>query len=242
MRAMFFAILATTLSVTVNVGAKAEIGVLYPQVNLVSDFRYAGMSNSNGEPTVQGSLYLWRPDGFYAGTWVTGVDFGYDGSPTWEIDTYVGHKFSFGKSDLALEVMASVFPDQSGPGPTLNFIQTAAKLEQRIGRFSIREKISWSPEGSYAGGQTWQTVGYVTWKATGWLDLKTSYGAFLSQNARDRKFWEAGVAMKVWDVAFEVLYFDTDLDKAQCFHSTWCEPSVVGKVTWNVPLFGFKRN
>jgi hypothetical protein len=43
------------------------------------------------EPTVQASLYWWRPDRFYAGLWMSRVDFSDLGDPTTsvEVDVYL---------------------------------------------------------------------------------------------------------------------------------------------------------
>lgn len=219
--------------------AESGEGILYPQINIVSDNRYAGMSNNNGEPTLQASLYLWRPDGYYGGLWVTGVDYGYAGGPSWESDIYAGRNFDFGKTRLSLEAMASLFPDQSGPGPTLNFYQGTVKVKRTFGGGWVQQTASWSPEGAYSGGETWKTESSLSVALGKRIDVSANYGLFLSERKQDRKFWDFGVTANLKSVAFDVRYYDTDLERTQCFFSDWCEPSVVGKVTWNVPLFGF---
>lgn len=215
-------------------------GILYPQVSVVSDNRYAGMSNNNGEPTLQASLYLWRPDGYYGGVWVTGVGYGFAGGPSWESDIYAGRNYNFGQTRLTLEAMASLFPDQSGPGPTLNFYQGTVKAKRTFGGGWIQQTVSWSPEGSYGGGETWKTESSVSLALGKRIEVSANYGLFLSERNRDRKFWDIGVTAKLKSVAFDVRYHDTDLERAQCFYSDWCDPSLVAKVTWNVPLFGFE--
>jgi hypothetical protein len=42
-------------------------GRLYPSLFLTSDYRYEGQSLTGHEPTVQASIYWWRPDRLYAG-------------------------------------------------------------------------------------------------------------------------------------------------------------------------------
>jgi len=215
--------------------------VLYPQVSVVSDYRYYGLSSSNGEPTLQASLYLMRPDGFYGGAWATGVDYAYADSPTCEIDIYGGRNFDFGNTRLSFEVMASLFPDQSGQGPTFNFYQGITKLRQKLDRFTVGATVAWTPEGSFGGGEIWRVEGSFDYEANAWLNLDAEYGVNLSEFSQDRKYWGIGATARWKTVSFDFRYADTDLDRAQCFYTDWCDPSLVGKVTYNVPILGWKN-
>ncbi len=237
-------VLLATSSLVLTLSCEAaagSLGTLFPQIVYTSDYRYDGLSNSNNEPTVQASLYLWRPDDFYAGVSVLGVDYGYPGSPTYEIDIYGGRKQQFGKIEVSLEAMVSVFPDQSGPGPTLNFNQAKTGVKYADGALTLGGAVAWSPQGSYGGGETSKPVGTVSLQITDWLSFSGKYGTVISQKKQDRKFWDVGATAKWNQVAFDIRYIDTDLERHQCFYTSWCEPSIVGTITWNVPILGFSK-
>lgn len=137
--------------------------------------------------------------------------------------------------------MASVFPDQSGSFPTLNFYQAITKLRHQVGPVMLGGVVAWSPEGSFGGGQTWRADGLIAYTPNQWLTLDLKYGNFLSELKQDRKYWEVGVTAKWKRVAFDVRYTDTDLDRPKCFFTDWCEPSVVGKITYDIPILWFSK-
>src|SRR3712207_6564043 len=45
-------------------------------VGLVSDYRFRGVTLSNGDPALQGGLTLAHDSGFYVGTWGSSIDSG----------------------------------------------------------------------------------------------------------------------------------------------------------------------
>ena len=81
--ALLVAIGGMIVSTTTPVRAEvtANIGV-------VSNYFFRGLSETDGGAAVQGGLDFTAPSGFYAGTWVSNVDFG-DGT-SHELDLYLG--------------------------------------------------------------------------------------------------------------------------------------------------------
>ncbi len=77
-------------------------------VTLTSNYVFRGISQSSGEPAIQGGLDYAHKSGFYLGTWASSVgwleDFqGYD-KGSMEIDLYGGFRGSIGKSDFTFDV------------------------------------------------------------------------------------------------------------------------------------------
>ena len=232
--------LAAGLVAALPVAAADPIGIVFPQVTLTSDYRYYGLSNSNNDPAVQASLYVWRPDNWYGGIWLTNVDFLAPGSPSYEVDLYVGRKFELDAAELSVEIMTSIFPDDDLPGSSLNFVQGTAKYERDFGRVKASSEASWSPEGSAGVGSAWRVQGGLDVELNDWLSVGALYGTFVAKRGQDRKYWEYGATAKTKMLEFDVRYIDTDIERPQCFFTEWCEPSVVGKVTLNVPIWGWK--
>lgn len=233
-------LLAILLLMTTRAVAFDNLGTLYPQISVLNDYRYDGLSNSNRGPAIQASLYLHRADGFYGGLWTSSVDYGYPESPSFEIDIYAGHNWDLGNTRFSVEGMASLFPDQPDAGPAYDFFQGKIKLGRTFRSVSLQGTAAWSPDGSYGAGETWRVANSILWRAKPWLDFSSNYGTILSEYSQDRKFWDAGLTLKLKAIAIDFRYSDTDLEKYQCFYTDWCEPSMIGKITWNVPIFGFR--
>ncbi|KEA64173.1 hypothetical protein ADIMK_1419 [Marinobacterium lacunae] len=58
-------------------------------IGFTNDYRYNGISQTAGDPAIQGSLDVAFDNGLYAGIWGSNVDFGDDANL--EIDYYVGY-------------------------------------------------------------------------------------------------------------------------------------------------------
>jgi uncharacterized protein (TIGR02001 family) len=216
-------------------------GVLYPQLSLVSDYRYNGFSNSDGRPTVQADLYLWRPDRLYAGLEVSRVRFDDGSHIDVEIDAYGGRHFDRGKTELTLEGMTVWFPDQRGRAPTYSFVQASLKARRSFGPRWLGAEATFTPQGSYHAGRGWRFTGLAGYRVAPWLSFDGRLGLIDSQRAQDRTFWDAGVTLGRGPLALDLRYVDTNLTRAQCFYSDRCEPAFVGKLTISLPQKGASR-
>lgn len=88
---MFKKILLTTViasSATFALQAQADVSAT---VTLVSDYVYNGVSSTDGDATLQGSVDWYNDAGFYAGAWASGLDENAYSSAEVEIDYYAGY-------------------------------------------------------------------------------------------------------------------------------------------------------
>jgi len=83
---------------------KANIGV-------VSNYVWHGLTQTDNKPAVQGGLDYSHASGFYAGTWLTNVDWGTP-DPNYEVDLYLGYTSSI-VEDLRYDLRATyyAYPD-----------------------------------------------------------------------------------------------------------------------------------
>src|SRR5690349_11991421 len=136
--------IATLLAPAPALAQQAGQDRILPTLILTSEYRYDGTSSSSGNPAIQASLYWWRPDHFYAGVFVTSVDYSgfYDPETSYEIDAYAGYNWDIGQpyfemegdaTRISLEGMYTFFPDQGPPGPTFDFFQLKAAIRHRTG-------------------------------------------------------------------------------------------------------------
>jgi uncharacterized protein (TIGR02001 family) len=217
--------------------AQKSWGGLYPSIFLTTDYRYDGASFTGHEPAVQGSLYWAHPENFYAGVWVSGVDFSDLGDTTtsYEIDMYGGRNFDFGRSRLSLEAMYSFFPDNEIPGPTYNFLTVKAQVLHSLDALSFGGSLSYVPEASYGGGRAWRVRGETAYRWDDWLTTSANVGRRWSHSQRERSFWDVGVTARWNKTSFDLRYSDTNHNKAECGFIDWCESGVT--LTFQIDLW-----
>lgn len=92
-------------------------------LSATNDYRYRGISQTAGDWAAQGSFDLAWDSGFYAGAWVSNVDFEDDADI--EIDWYGGYYLEFGES-VGLDLMLNYYsyPGYSEDGDYLEAIGT----------------------------------------------------------------------------------------------------------------------
>ena len=231
------ALLATALLAP---AAHAQSG-LYSHVTLTSDYRYQGVSSSNRREAFQGVVHHFRPDGWYAGLFVSEVDYGYPQSPDFELDFYGGKTLKLDrKTDLKLQGLATVFPDDKTPGPTLNFVQAGVSVIRKEGPLTLIGLTTYVPQGSYRGGQVWRVEGEAAYALTKSVTLKAVAGHQTAERRPDRSYWSLGSEVRWRHFIFDVRYQDTDLSRARCgFNPDICGRALTGAVTAVLPLILF---
>ncbi len=70
-------------------GALAHADNWRGSLGLTSDYVHRGVSQSEGNPAVQGSLAYWHPTGWYGGAWGSNVDNW--GTADLEVDLFLGY-------------------------------------------------------------------------------------------------------------------------------------------------------
>lgn len=213
-------------------------GAVFSAVTLASDYRYEGVSELSERPAIQGYVHWYRPDGFFAGVYGTKVNFGYAGSPTYEIDSYAGKNFSFdkGRSELKLEGLYSAFPDNRTPGPTFNFFEGVVQLKYVQGAWTAIGVVSYVPQSSYGSGRLLRFEGEADYGLSKTMTLKAVVGHQGEGIAHERTYWSLGAA-KTWrNVTLELRYVGTDRTRENCgFQPKACNSALVGSLTVALP-------
>jgi uncharacterized protein (TIGR02001 family) len=220
--------------------AHAQSG-LYSYVTVTTDYRYQGISSTDRHGAVQGVVHHFRPDGWYAGVFVSQVDYGYAQSPSYELDFYAGKTLKLdAKSELKLQGLATVFPDNETPGPTFDFVQAGVSLIRKEGRLTLTGLTTFVPQGSFAAGQIWRVEGGADYALGKSITLKALAGHQASERRNDRTYWSFGAELRWKHLIFEARYQDTDLSKRECgFNPDICGGAVTGAVTAVLPLILF---
>ncbi|MFJ2689125.1 TorF family putative porin [Pseudomonas sp. NPDC087336] len=188
------------------------------EAGLFSDYRSRGISQTQGDPAVQGSATLSHSSGLYVGAWSSNVDFGNGSKTHQELDYYAGYFWQV-TDNIALDVgyFDYNYPKQSG----LNYSEYFAKLNL----YDLRLGAYYSDD--IAGDQSmlYSYLGYA--KVLPYeIGLDLRYGladykdpVWVSSNgsARDSyREWEAKLSKKAFALNWSLSYIDTDLSKAEC--------------------------
>jgi len=215
-------------------------GGLYSQVTLTSDYRYQGVSSSDRHAAVQVVVHHFRPDGWYAGVFASQVDFN-DFGTSYELDVYGGRTLEVDpKTDLKLQVLASVFPDNRTPGPTYDFVQGGVSVIRREGPLTVTALTTYVPQGSYGAGRVWRAEGEAAYALGKGVALRALAGRQWTERRPDRSYWSLGAEVRWRHLIFEARYQDTDLSKARCgYNPNICGPALTGSVTAVMPLILF---
>ena len=206
--------------------------ILFAEAALESDHRFEGLSNSDRHATVEASLYLWRPDKWFAGTTLNGVDNG----ASYEIDLYGGRSFDVHGTQLPVQALTSLFPDKKDNGaPTYDFVQASLALSRRFGPLTFGAKAAWTPAASAGAGEAWSTSVRAEAPVARWLTFSGQLGRRDAELGQDRTWWDLGGTLFWRDFALDVRYVATDLSRAQCFGTDWCVNAFTAKLTWHIP-------
>jgi len=147
-------------------------------VSLVSNYLYRGISQTGGNPAIQGGFDYTHSSGFYVGTWGSNISWIGDeglakGNAGVELDTYFGLKNSFA-TDFNYDVgfLRYNYPGVNyNPMPTIGATTVGAKADTN----EIYGLIGWkwlSAKYSYSLGDTF---GVANAKGSSYINLTASY-------------------------------------------------------------------
>ena len=211
--------------------AQGDSGRVYGAVGVTSDYRYNGVSYSDGSPALQGYLHWWRPDGFYAGLWVTGVELDDPDNTSIESDLYAGRHFELGNTRVSVEALYTFFPDTSTPGPTYDFLQLKVRVARSFRAFTLGMLSAWTPEASYASGTAWRAAIDGAYDIDDHLKVTANVGRRWIERGVDRSYWDLGLIASGQRLSLDVRYVDTNLTARECGFAK-CGAAVVATVMW----------
>jgi uncharacterized protein (TIGR02001 family) len=116
---------------------------------LVSDYRFRGISQTNLQPAIQGSITVSHASGFYATVWSSSTS-GYvtqTGNGSQEIDLIAGFKKTTGGVTLDAGVLYYVYPQSrpAGDPSHSNFFEPYADVAYTIGPVTAKVTVNYAP-------------------------------------------------------------------------------------------------
>lgn len=134
--------LTSTLSVV-----QLHAATVSTTLGLISDYRSAGISQTSGNPAVQGHIDVTFENGIYANAWASHVDWGDDAKL--ELDYYLGYSAALSK-DIGYDFSVGYvsYPDYS---LDINYPQAIAKLHYKNASVAYSYSSNYSNSGKNAG-------------------------------------------------------------------------------------------
>ncbi|MBN8808149.1 MAG: hypothetical protein J0I47_07925 [Sphingomonas sp.] len=117
---------------------------------LISDYRFRGISQTNLQPAIQGSITLTHASGFYASVWSSSTS-GYvtqTGNGNQEIDLIAGYKKTTNGFTFDAGVLYYVYP-QSRPSSDRsrsNFFEPYADVSYIVGPVTAKVTVNYAPK------------------------------------------------------------------------------------------------
>jgi uncharacterized protein (TIGR02001 family) len=199
-----------------------------------SDYVFRGISQSANDPAIQGSAGL-TYGMFYVGTWASSIDF--DPNAEIEIDYYAGITPKWGPVSFDFGYLYYSYP-------SANYIdywelKAGAKAEL-LPKLTAGGTFYWTPDKAYDWNVYEGTLAYElpkTWLFTPTVSGLVGYTDFRSSVGVDYTYWNAGLALAVDNLTFDLRYWDTDAGPATCFGvpANTCDSRFVFSTTLSLP-------
>lgn len=124
-------------------------GQVTGNVGAVSNYLFRGVTQTNDKAAIQGGFDFAGASGFYAGTWLSNVDFG--GDEDAEVDLYVGYGATIGDSGVSWDAgtIYYLFPG----GGDLDYAETYFE----IGYGVLSASVAWTLWGEAKGNAAFDT-------------------------------------------------------------------------------------
>ncbi len=215
-------------------------GTLSAYVAVTNDYRFRGISQDAQEFTPQGSINWSGSDGFYAGTWLSKVNWTGTNNPSFQADFYAGKHTDLDGTDLNIEAYYYSYPDAKFPGTKASYYETIGQLTHVFGPLTLTLTGANSPEWSLSGGTGWYVEGTAAYAVNAWLSFSGNLGhqwVDAAPSAYTHYDFGATGTWKSWTL--DLRYNGSDISKAQCA-AFWmstphaCEGGVVATLTYNI--------
>lgn len=113
---------------------------------VVSDYRFRGVSSSDGDPALQPELTISHKSGLYLDLW--GSNIADDGGDNVEVDITLGFAGSAGKVDYDLSAALYSYPGAS----QFNYFEVRGSLKTGLGPATLGAEVAYAPRQDRIGG------------------------------------------------------------------------------------------
>ncbi len=205
---------------------------LSANIGLTSDYLYRGLSQTTGDPAIQGGFDLTHESGFYLGIWGSNVDF----ADSLEIDYYGGYSGTLNE-EFSYDLGIIYYDYPSDPSdPQGDFVEYYGSVSWK----NLTLGLSYSDDFFAETGEAYYYYGSY--------DIELPMGFTASLLLAQQKFEEAtfgssddythyglSITKEVLGVELGLNFSDTDISKSDCagagFSRNDCDSTVVFSIT-----------
>jgi uncharacterized protein (TIGR02001 family) len=199
---------AATPAVAADIGGGFSVS---GGATIVSDYRFRGVSLSDEDPTLQGTLNLNHESGFYVGTWMSGLD----NNPIYgdiEVDLYAGYGKEIAPG-TTIDINATYYLYADGlKGADTDYVEFLGSVKHDFGPAALKVGGAWAPSSNATGNED-LLYGYGEISApipTTPITLRARLGV---QDLGPASYteWQVGAEATFGPVTAGLSYVDTDL-------------------------------
>lgn len=217
-------------------------GTFTGTVALTNDYIFRGISQTDHNPAIQGSINYTLDTGFYGtsvygGVWGSNLDFN-DDAATNNNGAHLELDWTFGFMGNILDTgigytLGAIYYNYPGArnGLSYDYWEFAPALSYNVTDWlAVTGGLNYSPDFFAGSGNAFYPNGGVTVKIpipenlfalslfgnTGhqWIEKESRFGA------KDYQDWKLGVSVGIKNITLSAAYTDTSLDKSDCFGGT----------------------
>ncbi len=205
------ALIAALAAMTAASAASAQDWDVAYGVAVQSDYVFRGFSQTNEDPALQASIDF-TSGAFYAGAWVSNVDFG--DSTDAEFDFYLGAREEYGGFLVDLGLIGYTYSDApSIKGADYGYVELKAAASRAVGPVTAGVAVYYSPDFFGADEEATYVEGNVAFSPIDKWTVSGAYGKQYLDVNDDYTTWNAGVSYALTDtLTADVRYHDTDVD------------------------------
>jgi uncharacterized protein (TIGR02001 family) len=211
---------------------------------IVTDYRFRGLSQTDKDFALQGSITLTHKSGLYASVWGSTIDDYIAAGADQELDLIVGFKKTFGATTVDIGAVYYYYPGSRDILPTYNsdFIEPYVSVAQAIGPVTAKITANYAPKQEaldYGFGSEDSLYGGLDISA-GVPNTPVSVSAHLGHYftksflsaGDDYTDWSLGASATFKAVTVGIVYVDTNLPRNFVINS------VTGKDIAKAGIFG----
>lgn len=216
-------VLATALTLSAPVvSAEDSPHVFSGTVALTTDYLFRGISQTDREPAIQGSMdYTYTPYGFYAGVWASNVDEKFVSDGNIEMDFYGGFRGAFA-NNIGWDVggIYYYYPGEDN-ATTPHYGEIKGGLSYTFSDVALTPALAgtvyYSPDFFGETGDAVYTDGSVGFSLPYGLGLGFHVGYQDVDDIGDYVDWKVGLSKPLAGFVFNVSYSDVSGDDEELF-------------------------
>ncbi|MCO1334866.1 TorF family putative porin [Microbulbifer sp. OS29] len=218
----------------VSPSAAAETGPSFSaNVGVVSDYKFRGITQTDGGPALQGGVDADLGNGIYLGTWASQVDFDYGSDETdYEQDFYGGYSADINET-VSFDVGYIYYAYHGG--------DRDEDYQEVYGSLSFSDLtlgLAYSDDYWAESGEFYYPYAEYSFALPAELTLDLHLGlnlfdeeVFLYES--DSYFdYSVTVSKEVGGLSLSASFVGTDVSDKECFDTDWCEPSLLAGATY----------